>query len=124
MTPQELYDQIGGDYNEALGRMRMDKLIGKLIVKFLDDTSCPDLMRCWAEGDETGAFNAAHTAKGVCMNLALPRLAAPADMVTEALRPGNEGMRAQVDIDGLVHDIEAVYQETVAGIKAYAENPE
>ena len=120
MTLEELYAQIGGDYEEALGRMRMEKLISKFIVKFLDDTSCKDIVEGWAEGDETRTFEGAHSAKGVCGNLALPLLAEPASQITEALRPGNEGIRAQVDIDALVARFAEAYQKTVEGITAYA----
>ena len=36
MTTQELYDQIGGNYTEALSRMSMDALVARFVVRFLD----------------------------------------------------------------------------------------
>lgn len=119
MTLEELYSQIGGDYNEAMGRLRMEKLIGKFIVKFLDDASCKNLIEAWAAGDETATFEAAHSAKGVCSNLALTDLAKLADEITEALRPGNDSLRAQTDVDALVSQLEAAYAKAVEGIEAY-----
>ena len=121
MTLEELYAQIGGDYNEALNRMRMEKLIGRFIVKFLDDTTCKDLVEAWERGDETAAFEAAHSAKGVCMNLALPKLGEPADKITEALRPGNDALRQSTDVDSLVKELASAYEVTIAGIRAYAD---
>ena len=37
MTLQELYTEIGGDYNEVRGRLPSDKFIQKFVLKFLDD---------------------------------------------------------------------------------------
>ena len=120
MTLEELYAQIGGDYEEAIGRMRMEKLISKFIVKFLDDTSCNDIIEGWAEGNDTKCFEGAHAAKGVCGNLALPLLAEPASEITEALRPGNDALRAEMDLDALIARFTEAYRKTVEGITAYA----
>ena len=120
MTLEELYAQIGGDYEEAMNRLRMEKLVSKFIVRFLDDTSCNDLVAAHAAGDETQMFEAAHTAKGVCANLSLPELTKPASQITEALRPGNDDLKAQTDIDALVEQLKAAYDKTVEGIRAYA----
>ncbi|MDO4807946.1 MAG: Hpt domain-containing protein [Coriobacteriales bacterium] len=120
MTLQELYDRIGGDYAEAIGRLRMEKLITRFIVRFLSDTSCKDLQAAWAAGDERAAFDAAHAAKGVCANLSLVELASVASSITEALREGNESLRAQTDVDALVADLGQKYDNTIQNIEAYA----
>lgn len=120
MTLQELYDRIGGDYAEAIGRLRMEKLINRFIVRFLDDTSCTELVSAWKNGDERATFQAAHSAKGVCANLSLTKLASLASDITEALREGNEDLRAQTDVDALVDELEAAYAMTVETIAAYA----
>lgn len=120
MTVEELYEQIGGNYAEALGRMRSDKLVGRFIGKFLDDTSCQDLIDAWKAGDDEAAFNAAHTAKGVCANLSLSELATLTSDITEALRPGNDELRASTDVDALVAQLEVLYAKTYEGISAYA----
>lgn len=120
MTLQELYDRIGGDYAEAIGRLRMEKLINRFIVRFLDDTSCVRLQEAWAAGDERATFEAAHAAKGVCANLSLVKLADIASKITEALREGNEALRAQTDVDALVSELTVAYNNTIINIKAYA----
>ncbi len=119
MTLEELYAQIGGDYAEAIGRLRMEKLIDRFILKFLDDPASNALIESWAAGDDRAAFDAAHTVKGVCANLALPRLAGPADKITEALREGNDALRASTDIDALIAEFTAEYKMTIEGIEAY-----
>lgn len=120
MTLQELYDRIGGDYAEAIGRLRMEKLITRFIIRFLDDTSCKDVQTAWAAGDERATFDAAHAAKGVCANLSLVELARITSNITEALRVGNESLRAQTDVDALVSELATKYDNTIQNIKAYA----
>ena len=120
MTVEELYTQIGGDYADALGRLRMDKLISRFVVKFLDDTSCTDLIAAWKAGDEHDAFEAAHRAKGVCANLSLKRLAELTDQICEALRPGNDELRAATDVDALVSELEDCHATTVEAIRTFA----
>ncbi len=120
MTVQELYANIDGDYSEAIGRLRSDQLIGRFVVKFLDDTSCGELVDAWGKGDEEAAFKAAHTAKGVCANLSLSKLADLASSITEALRPGNESLRAQTNVDALVSQFKGAYDNAVTMITRYA----
>lgn len=121
MTVQELYASIGGDYNEAIGRLRAERLVSRFVVKFLADTSCKDLIDAWGRGDEGTAFRAAHTAKGVCANLSLTKLANLASSITEALRPGNEDLRAQTDVDALVSQFSESYANAVACINRFAD---
>lgn len=121
MTLEELYNQIGGDYEEAIGRMRMEKLVDRFIVRFLDDTSCADMLAGWEAGDDEAAFNAAHTAKGLCANLAITSLAEPATVLTEALRPGNDDLRASTDVEGLMTQFREAYENAVSCISAYVE---
>ena len=120
MTVKELYETIGGDYNEALRRLSMDQLIGKFIVRFLEDTSCSALLTAWAQQDEKGLFEEAHAAKGVCANLALTSLAGLADTITEATRPGNEALRSEIDLPHLVSEFEQCYADTVREIRVFA----
>ncbi len=69
MDLRELYDQIGGSYDEAIGRLRTEPLVGTFVVRFAADASIPNLLDAWSRGDEQAAFEAAHAAKGVCQNL-------------------------------------------------------
>ncbi len=119
MTLQELYAQIDGDYAEAVGRLRADSLISRFILRFLDDKSCEQVQQAWASGDERATFHASHSAKGVCANLSLTKLGAIAGEICEATREGNEALRAQTDIDGLVAELAELYARTVACIKEY-----
>lgn len=120
MTLEELYEQIGGDYQEAIARLRMEKLISKFIVRFLDDPSCANLFAAYDAGDEAAMFDAAHTAKGVCANLSLTSLLEPVSAITEAVRPGNEHLKAETDLDGLMQELKAAHGKAVEAISVYA----
>ena len=121
MTVQELYASIGGNYSEAIGRLRAERLISRFVVKFLDDAACSELIEAWGRGDEDATFKAAHTAKGVCANLSLTELADLSSQITEALRPGNESLRAQTDVDALVATFKDSYGNAVTLIKRFAD---
>ena len=70
MTLQECYSALGGDYDEAAGRLRSDRLIQKILLKFPADPSYDLLVRSMESQEYGEAFRAAHTIKGVCQNLA------------------------------------------------------
>ena len=37
MTLKECYAALNGDYEEAMGRLRSERLVQKFVLKFLDD---------------------------------------------------------------------------------------
>ena len=72
----------------------------KFLLKFLDDKSYADLERTLSEGDYKEAFRAAHTLKGVCLNLGFTELYKVSAELTEVLRgretAGSDALYAQV----------------------------
>ncbi len=121
MTVRELYERIGGNYDEATSRLMNDALIGKFIVKFLDDTSYAQLMEGVEAADDEAIFRAAHTMKGVCGNLALTELFETSGQLTECYRAGNEDIKAKTDVDALVEKLKEQYAKAIEGIKAFEE---
>ena len=120
MTVQELYDNIGGSYDSAKRILQMDKLIGKFVLKFLDDKSCEKLLAAWDARDAAGVFDGAHALKGVGDNLGFNALSAEASEIAEEFRPGNE---RKLDDDAVTERIAALkadYDKTIAGIQAFA----
>lgn len=89
MTTQECYERIGGDYEDVRRRFRDDARIRRFAVMFLKDESLEDLGRAMAAGNCEEAFRAAHTLKGVCLNLGFKRLYESSNAITEALRAGD-----------------------------------
>ena len=76
MTLQELYQNIGGDYEQALRVLRMDKLLDKHIRKFTKNGVVETLLAAGETMDPTQLFETAHAVKGVCANLGLKDIAA------------------------------------------------
>ena len=115
-TIAECYEELGGSYEEALGRLMKDSLIEKFIRKFPADDSYAQLQANLEEGNLEEAFRAVHTLKGVAYNLAFTRLGDAASDLTELLRPGNEGGGADT-IAALNQAITEAYQTTIAAIE-------
>lgn len=114
MTLQECYAQMGGSYDEVLGRLRSEERVAKFLGLFRADESFQSLCAAMAASDWPTAFRAAHSLKGVALNLALTDLARSASDLTECLRPG---VPAQ-EPGPLYAAVEADYQKTVAAIAA------
>ncbi len=89
MTVKEFYDQIGSDYNAALSRLMDDNFIKKLLGKFQKDQNYASLVTSMSSGDFKAAFTAAHTLKGITLNLSMDKLGGAASALTEALRAGD-----------------------------------
>ena len=69
MTIRECYDELGLDFDAVLSRLVNEKLVQKFALKFLDDPSFQNLKDALDSKDVETAFRAAHTLKGVCLNL-------------------------------------------------------
>ena len=86
MDVKGCYREFEGNYEDALNRLMNDALIEKFLKKFLNDDSFNSLSVSIENRDYHEAFKAAHTLKGVSLNLSLSRLAASASEITEYLR--------------------------------------
>ena len=80
MTVQECYEKMGEDYQEILSRF------GSEAISFLNDPSFEQLKAGLEENDGEKAFRAAHTLKGVCLNLGFNGLNELSSELTEKLR--------------------------------------
>ena len=116
MTVKECYQEMGADYEEAVGRLMSERLVTKFALKFLNEPSFEALRSALAAENWEEAFRAAHTLKGVCLNLAFARLSRSVEAITEPLRPGHEDLRAASDIPALFAAVEADYQVTVEAL--------
>ena len=86
MSITECYASFGGNYEDVKERLRSDALIERFAVKFLSDTSYENLCNAMKDRQYPEAFRAAHTIKGVAMNLGFSKLAGSASQLTELLR--------------------------------------
>ena len=83
MTVQECYESMGSDFEGVLGRMGSEAMVKRFALKFLDDPSYGNLVKAVEEQNAEEAFRAAHTLKGICLNLGLDRLYKVSALVNE-----------------------------------------
>lgn len=114
MTLKECYAALGGDYDEAMGRLRSERLVQKFVLKFLHDGSYDLLCRSMEQEDWGEAFRAAHTIKGVCQNLSFTELGKSSSELCEALRGGHTPQA-----DPLARQVQEDYQRTAQAIQAF-----
>ena len=111
MTVRECYEMIRGDYDDVKRRFLSDTRIRRFALLFLGDGSMEDLRSAMSERDLQKAFQAAHTLKGVCLNLGFSGLYDPVNRITELLRAGEFEM-AYADMP----DVEQMFDTTYKGI--------
>lgn len=113
MTLKECYAAVNGDYDGAMKRLRSEKLVLKFVNKLLEDPNVPALRAALAAGDQDTAFRAAHTIKGVCLNLGFTKAGDSISRLTESLRTE---ITAEATI--LMAEFEADYAELARTMQA------
>ncbi len=122
MTLEECYKALGGSYTDVLSRLMNDKMITKYLGKFTEDTSYNDIFTedtsyndiftALANKDYETAFRAAHTLKGLCLNLGLENLYKSAFEVTEALRGKTNETTPE-----MLEELKTNYESSILAIK-------
>ena len=121
MTLQELYSQIGGDYEQALRVMRVEKLIDKHIRKLVTNGVVDGLVDAAERMEPAELFDAAHAMKGICANLGLTALAEMASEIAEEYRGSNQRKLTDEQAKEKIAQIEALYRKTAESIGKYAQ---
>ena len=119
MTIEELYQQIGGDYEQAQKVLRMDKLIDKHIRKLAQNDIFETLFKASETLDPTAVFESTHAIKGVCANLGLVSLSEKASELAEEFRPGNSRQLSDDEVKQKIKEIEEMFSRCIEGIKEY-----
>ena len=109
MTIQQCYEAFGGNYQEVISRLRADERVARFLQKVVDDGSYNLLCESIASGNAEEAFRAAHTLKGVCLNLSITKLGESSSALTEALRGGV----IPSDVQPLVQQVMEDYELTI-----------
>ena len=119
MNIRELYDKIGGNYDQAVRVMKSDRLIEKYVRKLLNNDVNAQLAQAGQSMDPVKLFESAHAMKGVCANLGLEALAQAADEITEEFRPGKSRRLSDDAVREKLAAIDARFKATAEGIKAF-----
>lgn len=113
MTLEQCYAQMGADYAAVLKRFYDPDMICRFVKRFPSDPSFGQLKAAMAAGDVKEAFRAAHTLKGVSLNLGFDNLSPSAVALTEILRAGTfEGAAGQMAL------VETEHARTLDAIRA------
>ena len=99
-----------------LKRLGSEALVKRFAVKFLNDPSFQDLTDGLAANDGEKAFRAAHTLKGVCLNLGFTELYKVSAELTEVLRG-----RETAGSDALYQQVKEQYIVLTDAIKELAD---
>jgi len=121
MTVQELYERVGGNYENAKRIMMNDALIGRFVGKLTDDGSFARISAAAETMDAAELFEGAHAMKGVCANLGLDNLSRAASELAEEFRPGNPRTMSDDAVQAKIDDILHMYNTAVEGIRQYEE---
>ncbi len=114
MTLTDCYEQLGGSFEDVLGRLMDEKSVWKFAEKFLGDSTYHTLCDTFEKEQYEEAFRAAHTLKGICGNLGFSRLYQSSAALTESLR----GQKRE-DAETLLEQVKKDYEQTVAALKDY-----
>ena len=74
MTLKECYAAMEGNFDDVISRLRNEKIVRKLVIKFLNDDTYSLLCGALEAQHPDEAFRAAHTLKGICQNLSFTKL--------------------------------------------------
>jgi HPt (histidine-containing phosphotransfer) domain-containing protein len=118
MTIKECYEEMGGEYQGVISRLGKDDRVARFLPKLLADPSYEKLCKACEERNADEAFRAAHTMKGVCLNLSLTRLANSASLMTEKLRGREEFDESVLDI---LPQLKEDYEHTCECIRKFME---
>ena len=113
MTIEECYEALEGDYSQAKVRLHSDAIIKKFVLKFPAQCGYDALCKAVEEEDYKAAFGAAHTLKGVCMNLNFTKLGESSSKLTELLRDGYSEV-----VPSLFEQVKEDYKQAVDAINS------
>lgn len=109
MDLKSFYANVGGDYDVMMGRMgNKEERIVKFLNKFTKDPSFENLKEALSNGNAEEAFRAAHTIKGVALNLELMNLQESSGRLTDILRDGEVPDEAHEILKQVTADYEKV----------------
>ena len=97
MELEELYKQVGGNFEDVKRRLFNEEFIKKFVLKFKDDDTYHHLVESFNKGDYKEAFRFVHTLKGTSVNLGFDDLYHVSCDLTEHLRDQENLTQEQVE---------------------------
>ena len=122
MTLQELYDNMDGDYEQAMRVLRVEKLVDKHIRKFVRNGVIEALLEAREEMKPEVLFDRAHAVKGISASLGLKEIAGTAAEISDEFRPGSTRRYSDREVADKIDHIALLYQKTAEQIRRYEES--
>lgn len=88
MDLRTFYRGMGADYDMVCARLMSEERIRRYLKLTVEDAAFPLLRDSLEKRDMESAFRAAHSIKGICLNLELTALLTPVTALVENLRGG------------------------------------
>ena len=112
MDLRTFFIEVGGSYDEAIGRLRKEKTLYKFINKFTSTEEYSRMIEAYEAADWEALFRESHTLKGVCANLCMGDLAVASSDLCEMVRHG----APETDISGYIEKAKEAYNRTIKAI--------
>ena len=112
MIIKECYYHMGADYEGVLRRIGKEDLLLRFLCRLLEEDSYASLQKALDAGDTEAAFRAAHSLKGICMNMGLTLLCRSSSALAEELRDGKITPAATSLFDQVTQDYQTMVRNT------------
>lgn len=114
MNLQQFYAMTGGNYDDALGRLRKDERIMKYLVRIPEEEAADynGIFESAAAENWDALFSFSHTLKGVAANLSLTDLFGKASAICEAVRDGSapgKGKAPETDLGPMLDELKKTW---------------
>lgn len=118
MDISTFYSRTGGDFEDVMKRLMRESRVEKYVRMFPDDPSFRELESNLAQNKTQEAFRAAHTLKGVCMNLSFTKLFESSKAVTESLRHADlDNISDMEKVAACMEPLRKDYRDIIEAIK-------
>ena len=117
MQLKECYEAFNGDYESVTQRISKEDRLRKFVKMFLTEPSFQILSDALAAENYPDAFRAAHSLKGICINLGFRQLEQTSSVLTNYLRHCEEKEIDKEECMRLFEDVSKDYQIVVDAIK-------
>lgn len=115
MNVKECYEQFGGDFEGVVGRLGKEERVSKYARMFAAGNDYQLIEESLQANQKEDAFRNVHNLKGVALNLGLTPVQKTADVLCEALRPGNPPVSDE-DIAKMLEEVKTAYDGVISAL--------
>lgn len=110
---KEIYNLMGENYDEVIGRIGKEERLHKYLLKFLENTEFDNLEEAVKNNDIQAAFSYAHTLKGLCLNFGFGKLYSASAVFCDNIRDNI----VRNPIEPLFDNLKEEYEKVLSSIR-------